>query len=93
VMSGFAIALVFPQVTSVAAQALPQNRVGVGGATTQAVRQFGGSFGVALTVAFLGTATGVADVLAGFDRVWWLVVFGGLITTACALPLQTRTAA
>ncbi|MFT7647012.1 MAG: EmrB/QacA subfamily drug resistance transporter [Candidatus Poriferisodalaceae bacterium] len=93
VMSGFAIALVFPQVTSVAAQALPPDRVGVGGATTQAVRQFGGSFGVALTIAFLGVATGIDEVLAGFDRVWWLVVFGGLITTASAMPLQTRTAA
>ena len=83
------VPLVFPQVTSVAAQALPANRVGVGGATTQAIRQFGGSFGVAVTIAMLGTAAEVDDLLAGFDRVWWFLVIGGLLTTAAALPLRT----
>ena len=91
-VSAVAIGLVFPQVTSVAAQALPPNRVGVGGAATQAVRQFGGSFGVALTIALLGSAAGADDLLAGFDRVWWLLVLGGLVTTLCALPLQRRGA-
>ena len=89
-VSAVAIGLVFPQVTSVAAQALPQNRVGVGGAATQAVRQFGGSFGVALTIALLGTATGTDELLAGFDRVWWLIVIGGLVTALFAVPLRTR---
>ncbi len=89
-IAAFSIALVFPQTTSVAAQALPGNRVGVGGATTQAVRQFGGSLGVALTIAFLGTATGVDDLLTRFDRIWWFLVAGGVITALCALPLQTR---
>ena len=92
-VSAVAIGLVFPQVTSVAAQALPRNRVGVGGAATQAVRQFGGSFGVALTIALLGTAAGVDEALAGFDRVWWLVTAGGLVTAIFALPLRTRAAA
>jgi EmrB/QacA subfamily drug resistance transporter len=91
-VSAVAIGLVFPQVTSVAAQALPPNRVGVGGAATQAIRQFGGSFGVALTIAFLGTASGTNELLAGFDRVWWLVAAGGLVTALFALPLRTRTA-
>ncbi|MDG2113822.1 MAG: DHA2 family efflux MFS transporter permease subunit [Actinomycetota bacterium] len=92
-VSAVAIGLVFPQVTSVAAQALPPDRVGVGGAATQAVRQFGGSFGVALTIALLGTATGADELLAGHNRVWWLVAGGGLITSLFALPLRTRTAA
>ncbi|MGH1490600.1 MAG: DHA2 family efflux MFS transporter permease subunit [Acidimicrobiales bacterium] len=87
-----AIPLVFPQVTSAAAQALPTDRVGVGGATTQAVRQFGGSFGVAATIALLGTSVDPDDVLAGFDRVWWLVFAAGLVTTLCALPLRTAKA-
>gem|GEM_PF-7012302 len=64
-LSAVAIGLVFPQVTSVAVQAVPQNQVGVGGATTQAVRQFGGSLGVALTIALLGTSSGIADLVAG----------------------------
>lgn len=89
-MSAVAIGLVFPQATSVAVQALPANRVGVGGATTQAIRQFGGSLGVALTIALLGTATGAVDLVAGFDRIWWLVFAGGIATTLCGLPLQTK---
>ena len=91
-MVALAIPLVFPQVTSAAAQALPQNRVGVGGATTQAIRQFGGSFGVAVTIALLGTAIELDDVLAGFDRIWWFLIFGGLVTSSLALPLRTGKA-
>ena len=91
-LDAVAIALIFPQVTSVSAQALPINRTGVGGATTQAVRQFGGSFGVALTIALLGTATETASLLSGFERIWWLLVAGGIVTTLFALRLRTRTA-
>lgn len=88
-VSAVSIGLVFPQVTSAAVQALPPNRTGVGGAVTQAVRQFAASFGVALTIALLGTATGVNERLAGFDRIWWLVVIGGVITSLCGLQLRT----
>jgi len=91
-LSAVAIGLVFPQTTSVAAQALPANRIGVGGATTQAVRQFGGSLGVALTIALLGTATAAEDLITGFDRIWWLVVAGGIITTLFGIPLRTDAA-
>jgi EmrB/QacA subfamily drug resistance transporter len=86
------IPLVFPQVTSAAAQALPPNRVGVGGAVTQAVRQFGGSFGVAITIAFLGTVTGPSALSVRFDRVWWFLVAGGVATVLFALPLRTNRA-
>lgn len=91
-LSAVAIGLVFPQVTSVAVQTLPPNRVGVGGATTQAIRQFGGSLGVALTIALLGTATATEDLIAGFDRIWWLVVIGGITTSLFGLPLRARSA-
>ncbi|MEM7341331.1 MAG: DHA2 family efflux MFS transporter permease subunit [Actinomycetota bacterium] len=84
------VPLVFPQVTSAAAQALPPNRVGVGGAVTQAVRQFGGSFGVAVTIALLGTATEASALLVRFDRIWWFLVIGGVVTALCALPLDTK---
>ncbi|MCH9675299.1 MAG: DHA2 family efflux MFS transporter permease subunit [Gammaproteobacteria bacterium] len=86
-----AIALVFPQVTSVAVQALPANRTGVGGAVTQAVRQFGGSFGVALTIALIGSTTATMHLGAGFEHLWWLLVAAGLATAAFALPLRPRT--
>ena len=89
VLSGIGVGCVFPQLSSVVAQALPQNRRGVGGAALQAGRQFGGTFGVALTVAFLGAASSIPAALAAFDHIWWLIVVGGLTTSALALPLAT----
>lgn len=92
VLSGLGVACVFPQLSSVVAQALPKNRTGVGGAALQAVRQFGGTFGVALTIAFLGTTSGLAAALVSYDRIWWLIIAGGLGTSALALPLRTTIA-
>lgn len=88
-LSGLGVAFVFPQLSSVVAQALPPGRAGVGGAAAQAVRQFGGTFGVALTIAFLGTSGAVID---GFDPIWWIVVIGGLATSALVLPTHTSNA-
>lgn len=88
-LTGAGVALCLPQLSSVVAQALPPNRIGVGGAVLQSVRQFGGTFGVALTIAFLGAASSRGDVLDGFERIWWIIVAGGLATTVFALPLVT----
>ena len=93
VLSGLGVAFVFPQLSSVVAQALPKNRTGVGGAALQAVRQFGGTFGVALTLAMLGASTGLAAAIGSYDRIWMLIVTGGLITSALALPMRTRVIA
>ena len=71
------------------AQALPPGRAGVGSAAAQAVRQFGGTFGVALTIAFLATS---GAVIAAFDRIWWIVVAGGLGTSTLVLPMRTSKA-
>jgi EmrB/QacA subfamily drug resistance transporter len=87
VLSGLGVAFVFPQLSSLVAQALPPGRSGVGGAALQAGRQFGGTFGVALTIALLGH--GGADALARFDRVWWVIVIGGLATTLLVLPTRS----
>lgn len=93
VLSGLGVAFVFPQLSSVVAQALPQNRMGTGGAALQAVRQFGGTFGVALTIAFLGTSAGLADTLVAYDRIWLLIVGGGLATSVLVLPMRTAVLA
>ena len=93
VISGLGVGFVFPQLSSVVAQALPPNRRGVGGASLQAIRQFGGTFGVALTIAFLGTSSGLAAALLGYDRIWWLIVIGGLATSALVLPMRTAVVA
>ena len=86
-LSGVGVACVFPQLSSVVAQALPLNRRGVGGAVLQAGRQFGGTFGVAITVAMLASGPGGT---ASFDRVWWVIVVAGLATAALSIPLRTE---
>jgi hypothetical protein len=89
-LTGAGVACIWPQLSSAVAQALPQNRIGIGGASLQAVRQFGGTFGVALTVALVGSPSGIDDALVAFDRVWWLIVGGGLATSILVLPMRTR---
>lgn len=89
-LTGIGVALCLPQLSSVVAQALPPTRIGVGGAVLQAIRQFGGTLGVALTVAMLGTPDTLTAALAGFDRIWLVIVVGGLATTLVSLPLRTR---
>lgn len=89
-LTGLGVAFCFPQLSSVVAQALPPNRIGIGGAALQAGRQLAGTFGVAVTIAFLGAPTDTADLLAGFDRIWWLIVAGGLVTSLMVLPMRTR---
>lgn len=91
-LSGLGVGLVFPQLSSVVAQALPENRRGVGGAALQAGRQFAGTFGVAITIAFVTRRTDLADALAAFDRLWLLILVGGVLTSLLALPMRTRPA-
>ena len=89
ILSGIGVGFVFPQLSSVVAQTLPENRRGVGGAALQAGRQFGGTFGVALTIAFLTVPAGLAAAVGAYDRVWWVIVAGGIATSALVLPLRT----
>ena len=92
-LTGLGVALCLPQLSSVTAQALPPNRLGVGGAVNQAVRQLGGTIGVALTIALIGRPAGLTEAMAGFDDVWVVLVAGGLLTSALVLPLRTRRTA
>jgi EmrB/QacA subfamily drug resistance transporter len=89
VLTALGVALCLPQLSSVIGQALPPTQLGVGGAVNQAIRQFAGTIGVALTVGLLGTPTSLEEALAHFDQVWWILVVGGVITSLCALPLRT----
>ena len=54
-LAGLGVALVIPHLTSAAVQGLPTDQFGAGSAVNQAIRQLGATFGVALTVALLGT--------------------------------------
>ena len=88
--TGVGVALCLPQLSSVVAQSLPPDRLGVGGGINQAIRQFGGTLGVALTIAFIATPTSLADALAHFDLVWWLLIVGGLATSVLSVPLTRK---
>jgi EmrB/QacA subfamily drug resistance transporter len=87
--TGFGVAMCLPQLSSTIAQSLPSHRLGVGGAANQAIRQFGGTLGVALTIALVGGAATGPDALTRFDRVWILLVAAGLVTSALSAPLRT----
>jgi EmrB/QacA subfamily drug resistance transporter len=88
-LTGTGVALCIPQLSSVIGQSLPPNRFGVGGAVNQALRQLGGTLGVALTVGITSGATGIDDALGRFDRIWWMIVAGGVFTTVLSIPLRT----
>lgn len=93
-LGGLGVSMVIPHLTSAAVQGLPQDAFGAGSAVNQAVRQFGATFGVALTVALLGTVTPL-NALAHFQRIWWMLALCGVLTSlaASALPRPAAVAA
>jgi MFS family permease len=93
ILTGLGVALCLPQLSSVVAQSLPPNRFGVGGGVNQALRQFAGTLGVALTIAFVASSTSLDSALTNFDKVWWLLIIGGVATSALSLALRTRRTA
>lgn len=92
-LAGVGVAMVIPHLTSAAVQGLPADAFGTGSAVNQAIRQFGATFGVALTVALLGTVTPV-NALDHFQRIWWMLLITGVLTSiaALALPRKVRAA-
>ena len=56
-VAGLGVSMVIPHLTSAAVQGLPPDEFGAGAAVNQAIRQLGATFGVALSVALLGTVT------------------------------------
>lgn len=88
ILSSLGVALCIPQMSSAIAQSLPPSHLGVGTATNQAIRQFSGTFGVALTVAFVSGVSSTAALVAGFDRTWLMTFLAGALTTVLALPIR-----
>jgi EmrB/QacA subfamily drug resistance transporter len=89
-LGGLGVAMVIPHLTSAAVQGLPTDQFGVGSAVNQAIRQLGATFGVALTVALIGTPTALT-VLDHFQRVWWLMAVCGVLTSVASLALPARS--
>ena len=91
-MTGLGVALVLPQMSSAAVQGLPPDSYGAGSAVNQAIRNLGGTFGVALVVAFTADLAS-GDPLDSFHRVWWVLVVSGVAVTLFATRLARRPAA
>jgi EmrB/QacA subfamily drug resistance transporter len=82
------VALVLPQLSSVAVQGLPVDQFGAGSAVVQAIRYIGSTLGVALAVAFLAETTG--SPLDSFQHVWWLLIACGFAVSILATRLARR---
>lgn len=89
VLTGLGVALCLPQLSSAAVQGLPPEQFGSGSAVTQAVRNLGATFGVALVLAFVADIT-PATALDSFHRAWWVLIVSGLAVTGTALRLPIR---
>jgi len=87
VLSALGVAMCFPQFSSAAAATLPADQYGSGSAVVQATRYLGGSFGIALVIAFTGAHAG----LSGFHRVWILIAVVGLTVSIASTQLTRRT--
>lgn len=85
-VAGLGVSMVIPHLTSAAVQGLPPDEFGAGAAVNQAIRQLGATFGVALTVALLGTITPL-NAIDHFQRIWWMIVICGALTSVAALAL------
>ncbi|MCH8813766.1 MAG: DHA2 family efflux MFS transporter permease subunit [Chloroflexi bacterium] len=91
--AGIGIGLVLPALASAAAHGLPEHRFAVGGAVNAAFRQIGFVMGVAIVVALLGSPDDPDSLLDSFDRIFVLLIVGGLATAAIVALLDTRPAA
>ncbi len=81
VVSGAGVGLTLPTLGSAAVAFLPPERYGAGSAVASTARQLGSALGVAVLIALLGTP-GRGDALAAFDRVW---AFAAACAAAAAL--------
>jgi EmrB/QacA subfamily drug resistance transporter len=87
-MTGVAVAMCLPQLSSAAVQGLPSDRYASGSAINQATRQLGSTIGVALVVALAGVNTPL-NAVGHFQHVWWMIVVSGVAVTAAASLLKT----
>ncbi|HEY4375629.1 MAG TPA: MFS transporter, partial [Acidimicrobiales bacterium] len=91
ILTAFGVAMCLPQLSSAAVQGLPADQFGAGSAVLQAVRNLGGTFGVALVVAFTAGAT-APTALDHFHQVWWLLVACGVAVSVLSTRLATAPA-
>ncbi|MGB8859206.1 MAG: DHA2 family efflux MFS transporter permease subunit [Ilumatobacteraceae bacterium] len=86
VCSALGVAMCFPQFSSAAAATLPSDQYGSGSAVVQATRYLGGSFGIALVIAFTSARSGID----GFRHVWILIAGVGVAVSLASTRLTRR---
>ena len=91
-VTGVGVGLLLPVLSAAAVSSLPSECFGVGSAVNQAVRQLGAVFGVALVIAVLATAAPDAP-LRAFERIFWLLIIGGVLTSLVSLQVRAEPAA
>jgi EmrB/QacA subfamily drug resistance transporter len=89
---GLGIGLTFPILSAAAVSSLHPERFSVGSAVNQTARQIGGSVGVAVLVAILGTPASAAIDLTRFQHVWIFcalaAVTAGVVSTTVRAHLS-----
>lgn len=83
------VAMCFPQFSSAAAATLPADQYASGSAVVQATRYLGGSFGIALVIAFTSARVGID----GFRNGWLLIVAVGVVVSLASTRLTRRDSA
>ncbi len=84
ILSGLAIGLVLPSLTSRALTGMSSELLGIGSAVNSALRQIGAAIGVSVTVAMI-SHTGL--ILPTFRAIYLLLVLGGFCVAAVAFRL------
>ena len=90
-ITGVGVGLLLPVLSAAAVASLPPERFGVGSAVNQAMRQLGSVLGVALVVALLAASLPTAPLLA-FDRIFLVLMVGGVLTSLISLGVRTKGA-
>lgn len=86
---GLGVGFALPALYSSAVYGLSSNFYGIGSAVNQAIIEIGSSLGVSLTVALVGKPSS-NQLLSSFDRVFVLLVVGGLLTSLTAMYIKTK---
>ncbi len=90
ILGGVSVGLLLPPLSGAAVAHLSPARFGVGGAVHNAIRQFGGVVGTAITVVIVGHASADLD---DFRQLFAILAGLGVLTGLLCLPIDTRPAA
>jgi EmrB/QacA subfamily drug resistance transporter len=95
ILTGIGVGLTLPTLMATAAGSLPPTSFATGSAVVNMLRQVGLAIGVAVLIAVLGSPGSPAQVLAAYQRGWWVtaaIAFAGGIVGFVMLARRTAPA-